>query len=1216
MKRKLLFAAMFIVSALGLEVRAQQWTPSEPVDGGSYYLYNVGKGGFLVKDNDKGKPALEPTEGAYVILEQDAATTTSEGKSFRIDTHLVYASTGTNQDRWLVENTSDRNAYINVGKSHEMHNPWRFVPVAGKENVYYIILASGADANRHLEFDSRDKGSKATPITRSTSSSASAGAPGFDEWMLVTPEEYARVKALRVDFTNRVGTAAGSWTGAGGTAGSVTTMTGTTTPLAELYNSSSAGVKMQQTVTGLDNGFYEVRVFASSHNARGEAGATLNGITRDVANVFATSGESNVTKQIVARGVNPGFEGDEQTYPYTMHDVMVKDGTMTIGLNLATAGQTGWHTIQIYSLVKTGDLPLDDKIAAYEAARDAAQAKLSDTGVAPGYLAAIQSTLDTYASVSYTDAAALDEATAALNAVNTNAEESRAPYARYNYLKGLTLAIDDDTSAFTPTTNAIDVSAADAAVGAATTVADIYAAIPLLRQAAKDFANAVTVTPGKTLDLSVLIANFDLEEEDLGVWTAAGDGTWRRMAFPGGFGAEFYHGTRDISQSLTGLPAGSYTASVQVTWRDAQTSGLYLTTAAGTQQTLVDQAYNKGSVEGELEAMNADPAYARITVSNGVTDGTLTLGLKEKAFGDGNCWTLFDNFHLYYAGLDFTEYENMLAEAKSNALATASQVPTAVNASLLSVDADYPVATIEAAGTYDEVIAAFNSAISEINGKIEAVTPFIEPYAAYNTLAQAMLDITDQDVYTGAGDEYNALSAAAGDVETVTTVDGFATKETALRSAFAAFLAAADIDNGKHFDLTGLIVNAGLDQGKTGWSGTDLTDARESCAEFFNKNFDFFQILPNMPTGNYELHVQAFQRPGSNSVADAAFAAGNNTVNAFIYVNDGQTTIKNVMSETSPTALYGAEAEQGSDNMRDYQRTSGGWTPNGMVGASRYFAQGFYENTVLTGIEAGNLTFGFKCEDTPENAWTIFDNFRLYYYGSTIAVSLDEDVAFSTVSDIEHADVTLHRTFNDGAWNTLVLPFDMARQQIDEVFGENVQVAEYVGTEATEAENMYNLKFSKKTTEGITANVPVMIYGVTKTTDNKYVIEDVTIKVPTSLTKADPEGRIDFVGNYTPGMALQLNDFFIASDNNFYKKTEQHNTNVTLKAFRGVFRPIEQPDEVKVLGFFVDDEATGIVQVQSTSEKVQDSIYDLQGRRVAQPAQGLYIIGGKKVLVK
>jgi hypothetical protein len=27
-------------------------------------------------------------------------------------------------------------------------------------------------------------------------------------------------------------------------------------------------------------------------------------------------------------------------------------------------------------------------------------------------------------------------------------------------------------------------------------------------------------------------------------------------------------------------------------------------------------------------------------------------------------------------------------------------------------------------------------------------------------------------------------------------------------------------------------------------------------------------------------------------------------------------------------------------------------------------------------------------------------------------------------------------------------------------------------------------------------------------------------------------------------------------------------------------------------------------------------MYDLQGRRVAQPARGLYIVGGKKVIIK
>ena len=50
-------------------------------------------------------------------------------------------------------------------------------------------------------------------------------------------------------------------------------------------------------------------------------------------------------------------------------------------------------------------------------------------------------------------------------------------------------------------------------------------------------------------------------------------------------------------------------------------------------------------------------------------------------------------------------------------------------------------------------------------------------------------------------------------------------------------------------------------------------------------------------------------------------------------------------------------------------------------------------------------------------------------------------------------------------------------------------------------------------------------------------------------------------------------------------------------------------------GFFaLDGEATGI---QNVATSVEDgAIYDLQGRRVAQPKAGLYIVNGKKVIVK
>ena len=44
------------------------------------------------------------------------------------------------------------------------------------------------------------------------------------------------------------------------------------------------------------------------------------------------------------------------------------------------------------------------------------------------------------------------------------------------------------------------------------------------------------------------------------------------------------------------------------------------------------------------------------------------------------------------------------------------------------------------------------------------------------------------------------------------------------------------------------------------------------------------------------------------------------------------------------------------------------------------------------------------------------------------------------------------------------------------------------------------------------------------------------------------------------------------------------------------------------------DEATGINASVVKSETVSKGVYDLQGRRVASPTKGLYIVNGKKVI--
>lgn len=58
-------------------------------------------------------------------------------------------------------------------------------------------------------------------------------------------------------------------------------------------------------------------------------------------------------------------------------------------------------------------------------------------------------------------------------------------------------------------------------------------------------------------------------------------------------------------------------------------------------------------------------------------------------------------------------------------------------------------------------------------------------------------------------------------------------------------------------------------------------------------------------------------------------------------------------------------------------------------------------------------------------------------------------------------------------------------------------------------------------------------------------------------------------------------------------------------------------EDIEAREFFnLDEESTGISATLKNSEKVNGEYYDLQGRRIAQPTKGLYIVNGKKVIIK
>ena len=197
-------------------------------------------------------------------------------------------------------------------------------------------------------------------------------------------------------------------------------------------------------------------------------------------------------------------------------------------------------------------------------------------------------------------------------------------------------------------------------------------------------------------------------------------------------------------------------------------------------------------------------------------------------------------------------------------------------------------------------------------------------------------------------------------------------------------------------------------------------------------------------------------------------------------------------------------------------------------------------------------------------------------------------------------DVTLNRSITAKKWSTIYLPFELSSSQQTSVFGAGVEVAKLTD-ESTES----TLKFATLSNETMAANTP---YAIKVASDfSTATIPNVTLSNVTPSVKA---GDWTFTGVYTPGNIPA--DAYFFSDNKLWRAADDTNT---IKAFRGYFTN-NSGAGAREVDFSVDDELTGIKTVGSGVQNVENEYFDLQGRKVAQPTKGLYIVNGKKIIVK
>lgn len=445
---------------------------------------------------------------------------------------------------------------------------------------------------------------------------------------------------------------------------------------------------------------------------------------------------------------------------------------------------------------------------------------------------------------------------------------------------------------------------------------------------------------------------------------------------------------------------------------------------------------------------------------------------------------------------------------------------------------------------------------------------------------------------TGTAD--NDLSATLADIEERCQSATSSSVVTQLieeaKTAAKTFLAnAVPTRQDAPFNITFFLVNPSIEH-NSGWSESPYVYS--SCGEFFERSFDMYQTLINMPAGTYELTAQAFQRPGDYTTAYNDYSAGRNNVNTALYINGYQNNVRHITAEATTTSLHSGDIGVGSPTV---------YFPNNMEAAAAHFAAGKYQNDVEGTLSStGNLTVGIKSAQNGGAYWSIFDNFNLYYHGSSDLL-LYETATVSPTINAHFEEVTLQRAIKADTWSTFVVPFDIPASSLTDW-----EVKELVRTELNH--DVISLIFAD-VKDGIKSGVPYMVRNGSAV--NEITMNNATVN--TTLKNTETE-HVIFTGAYHKGYVPE-GAYFISS-NKFYRAAD--NTN-TMKGYRAYLMPKAQAANVKAMDFIFDDNETNINDTKQSATVV--GIYNTEGVRLHEMQRGLNIVQmsdgtTKKVFVK
>lgn len=538
-------------------------------------------------------------------------------------------------------------------------------------------------------------------------------------------------------------------------------------------------------------------------------------------------------------------------------------------------------------------------------------------------------------------------------------------------------------------------------------------------------------------------------------------------------------------------------------------------------------------------------------------DGLLTIGVKIENANYN--WVAFKN-------VSIRDMNDALQAAIDKLKALRESVPEAMQKEIDNIDENL-------AGEFDlTTLAGIEAAIQNLEEMASDYAKAADIYNKYKLLRPygGALVAVDSDNPRANSNLSNTMKGTDREVNEALSSETINSAYESLYDAMVAYAAEANPTRDNKFDLTFMLVNPNL-EGMATWAGadgwyTDQTDGNSQVMTNENATSEdgtktaFYEYWSEAAKANNEftLYQKVTLAPGIYNMSCYAFAqqdTGGNVRGVKFYANNTEgSTIQS--DRLAPASIEFVQTETGEVKVGLKAVTGNTY---------RWMGIGYVELYKLSPIKEATLA------DNDQNAPKA---------GAYTTINYDRKLI--------------------AGLNTLVLPFATTKDEL----GADL-VLEYKGSEQSDGKTV--LRFTS--VEELSANTPYAILMDNEKSLTSF--ENKTVAEPTDLTVNDAEYA--FVGTYTAyntNSPILAGDY-IAVERNFQKAAGGN----VIKAYRAYLKKVGNTVSevaISINGDFTD----GITATTANGNVTAKGMFNLNGQKVKHMQKGVYIVDGKKIVVK